>query len=211
MASCHHTSRSAFQSTSWPVRRTTSTLRTDGASATASSTAGLSAIWEPRRFWPSVVITTLLWADLENRFVWVVLAVTIGFGVIGWVDDYRKVVNRDPKGLSAKTKFFYQSLIGVVAAYVIAFSTNLPAQTEFLERIEIRYGSFQHEVRIIPARTQMQQQPGTDGVVVAQPYCGARGFRGGRGRDQIRERVGSRVGAWRARECFARVERHAAL
>ena len=80
----------------------------------------------------AVGITTLLWADLENRFVWVVLAVTLGFGAIGWVDDYRKVVNRDPKGLSAKVKFFYQSLIGVVAAYVIAFSTNLPAQTEFI-------------------------------------------------------------------------------
>ncbi|NBR28864.1 MAG: phospho-N-acetylmuramoyl-pentapeptide-transferase, partial [Betaproteobacteria bacterium] len=80
----------------------------------------------------AIGITTLLWADLQNRFVWVTLAVTLGFGMIGWVDDFRKVVNRDPKGLSAKTKFFYQSLIGVVAAYVIAFSTNLPAQTEFI-------------------------------------------------------------------------------
>ena len=80
----------------------------------------------------AIGITTLLWADLENRFVWVTLAVTLGFGAIGWVDDYRKVVNRDPKGLSARTKFFYQSLIGMVAAYVIAFSTNLPAQTEFI-------------------------------------------------------------------------------
>ena len=80
----------------------------------------------------AVGITTLLWSDLENRFVWVVLAVTLGFGAIGWVDDYRKVVNRDPKGLSARAKFFYQSLIGVGAAYVITFSTNLPAQTEFI-------------------------------------------------------------------------------
>ena len=80
----------------------------------------------------AIGITTLLWADLENRFVWVVLTVTLGFGAIGWVDDYRKVVNRDPKGLSAKSKFFYQSLIGVIAAYVIAYSTNLSAQTEFI-------------------------------------------------------------------------------
>jgi len=80
----------------------------------------------------SIVITTLLWADLENRFVWVVLAVTLGFGAIGWVDDYRKVVHRNPKGLSARVKFFWQSVIGVTAACVIAFSTNLPAQTEFI-------------------------------------------------------------------------------
>ena len=80
----------------------------------------------------SIVVTTLLWADLQNRFVWVVLAVTIGFGAIGWVDDFRKVVHRNPKGLSAKTKYFWQSVIGIVAACVIAFSTNLPAQTEFI-------------------------------------------------------------------------------
>ncbi len=80
----------------------------------------------------SVVITTLLWADLENRFVWVVLAVTIGFGVIGWVDDFRKVVHRNPKGLSARAKFFWQSVVGLTAACAIAFTTNLPAQTEFI-------------------------------------------------------------------------------
>src|SRR5437870_10549542 len=56
----------------------------------------------------SIVITTLLWADLRNRFVWVVLLVTLGFGAIGWVDDYQKVVHRDPKGLSVRTKFVWQ-------------------------------------------------------------------------------------------------------
>jgi len=80
----------------------------------------------------SVVVTTLLWGDLTNRFVWVVLGVTIAFGAIGWIDDYRKVVHRNPKGLSAKTKFFWQSVFGVAAACFIAFSTNLPAQTEFI-------------------------------------------------------------------------------
>src|SRR5438477_6467839 len=54
----------------------------------------------------AIVVTTLLWADLQNRLVWIVLVVTLGFGAIGWVDDYRKVVNRRSKGLSAKTKFF---------------------------------------------------------------------------------------------------------
>jgi phospho-N-acetylmuramoyl-pentapeptide-transferase len=80
----------------------------------------------------SVVVTTLLWADLSNRFVWVVLWVTVAFGAIGWIDDYRKVVHRNPKGLSARAKFFWQSVFGVTAAWYIAFSTNLPAQTAFI-------------------------------------------------------------------------------
>ncbi len=80
----------------------------------------------------SVALTTLLWADLRNRFVWVVLVVTLGFGLIGWVDDYRKVVQRNPSGLSAKAKFFWQSVIGLAAALFLAFSTTLPAQTIFI-------------------------------------------------------------------------------
>src|SRR5438105_12288299 len=54
----------------------------------------------------SIVVTTLLWADLRNRFVWVVLLVMLGYGAIGWIDDYRKVVDRNPRGLSARAKFF---------------------------------------------------------------------------------------------------------
>jgi phospho-N-acetylmuramoyl-pentapeptide-transferase len=80
----------------------------------------------------SIAVTTLLWGDLSNRFVWVVLVVTLGFGAVGWVDDWRKVVQRNPKGLSAKTKFFWQSVIGLAAACFIAFSTQLPAQTQFI-------------------------------------------------------------------------------
>ena len=52
----------------------------------------------------SIAVSTLLWADLSNRFVWVVLFTTVGFGAVGWVDDYRKVVHKNPKGLSAKAK-----------------------------------------------------------------------------------------------------------
>ncbi len=80
----------------------------------------------------SITVTTLLWADLENRLVWIVLWVMIGFGAIGWVDDYRKVVARNPKGLSARSKFFWQSVIGGAAACYLAFYTNLPAQTQFI-------------------------------------------------------------------------------
>jgi phospho-N-acetylmuramoyl-pentapeptide-transferase len=75
----------------------------------------------------SILTATLLWADLSNRFVWAVLVVTFGFGAIGWVDDYRKVVKNNPKGLSAKAKFFWQSLIGLAAAVYLAFAVSASA------------------------------------------------------------------------------------
>jgi phospho-N-acetylmuramoyl-pentapeptide-transferase len=81
----------------------------------------------------SIIVTTLLWADLRNRFVWVVLLVTLGFGTVGWVDDYRKVVQRNPKGLSAGKKLVLQSLIGLVAAIYLAFSVSAPSTSQFLQ------------------------------------------------------------------------------
>jgi len=80
----------------------------------------------------SIAVTTVLWADLRNRYVWVVLVVTLGFGIVGWIDDYRKVVHRNPKGISARTKFFWQSAIGLAAAVYLATSATLPAQTELI-------------------------------------------------------------------------------
>src|SRR5512139_4244090 len=80
----------------------------------------------------SVAVTTLLWADIENRYVWICLATTLGFGAIGWVDDWRKVVHRNPKGLSARAKFFWQSVIALVAVAVLAWSAKLPQQTELI-------------------------------------------------------------------------------
>jgi len=81
----------------------------------------------------SILITTLLWGDLTNRFVWVVLVVTFGFGAIGWIDDYRKVVRNNPKGLSARAKFFWQSLIGLVAATYLAFAVSAPSTAKVLD------------------------------------------------------------------------------
>ncbi len=75
----------------------------------------------------SIGVSTLLWADWTNRFVWVVLLVTFGFGWIGWVDDYKKVVYRDPEGMSARKKFFWQALIGLVAAVYLTFAVSAPA------------------------------------------------------------------------------------
>lgn len=74
--------------------------------------------------------STLLWADLSNRFVWVVLIVTLGFGWIGWVDDYRKVVRRDPEGMPARQKFFWQAIIGLLASIYLAFAISAPANTD---------------------------------------------------------------------------------
>ena len=81
----------------------------------------------------SIAISTLLWTDLSNRFVWVVLIVTLGFGAIGWVDDYRKVVFKDPKGMSSKEKYFWQSVIGLFAAVYLAFSVSTPSTAQFFD------------------------------------------------------------------------------
>jgi len=89
----------------------------------------------------SILITTLLWGDLSNRFVWVVLVVTFGFGAIGWVDDYRKVVKNNPKGLSPKAKFFWQSLIGLVAAVYLAFAVSAPSTAKVLDLFMAWVGS----------------------------------------------------------------------
>jgi phospho-N-acetylmuramoyl-pentapeptide-transferase len=67
----------------------------------------------------AIAVSTVLWADLENMFVWVVLFVTLSFGVIGYVDDYKKLVLQDPKGISAKQKLFWQSAVAIIAAVAL--------------------------------------------------------------------------------------------
>lgn len=80
----------------------------------------------------AITASTLLWADLGNEFVWVVLLTALGFGVIGWVDDWRKVVHCNPKGLSAKEKYFWQSLIGFSVAVYLFGSATLPQETTLI-------------------------------------------------------------------------------
>ncbi len=82
----------------------------------------------------AIGLSTLLWFDWANRFVWIVMIVTTGFGAIGWVDDWRKVVLKDPEGMPSREKYFWQSIIGLIAAIYLAFSVS---ETNNLRVIEL--------------------------------------------------------------------------
>ena len=81
----------------------------------------------------AIGISTLLWFDLSNRFVWIVLIVTLGFGAIGWADDWRKVVLKDPEGMRSREKYFWQSMIGLVAALYLVFSISESSNLRVLQ------------------------------------------------------------------------------
>ena len=81
----------------------------------------------------SIGISTLLWFDWSNRFVWIVMVVTLGFGAIGWVDDWRKVVDKNPEGMRSREKFFWQTVIGLIAALYLAFSVSETSNIRVLE------------------------------------------------------------------------------
>jgi phospho-N-acetylmuramoyl-pentapeptide-transferase len=81
----------------------------------------------------SIAIATLLWFDLSNRFVWIVLIVTLGFGAVGWADDWRKVVRKDPEGMPSREKYLWQSLIGLLAALYLVFSISESSNYKVLE------------------------------------------------------------------------------
>jgi len=94
----------------------------------------------------SIVISTLLWADLANRYVWVVILVTLAFGLIGWIDDYRKLVLQDSAGLPARWKYLGQSLVGLAVAVFLYLTADVPAATElivpFFKGVAIPLGVF---------------------------------------------------------------------
>ena len=81
----------------------------------------------------AIALSTLLWVDLSNRFVWIVLLVTLGFGVIGWVDDWRKVVRKDPEGMPSGEKYLWQSIIGLLAALYLVFSISEVSNLRVME------------------------------------------------------------------------------
>jgi phospho-N-acetylmuramoyl-pentapeptide-transferase len=82
----------------------------------------------------AIAVSTLLWFDWTNRFVWVVMLVTFGFGAIGWADDWRKVVKKDPEGMRSREKYVWQSLIGLLAAFYLTFAVS---ENSFMRVLEL--------------------------------------------------------------------------
>lgn len=80
----------------------------------------------------SVIVSAVLWSDWDSRYAWLLIVMTLGFGAIGFVDDYKKVVYKDPKGLASRWKYFWQSVLGLLAAYLMFQWAYLPAHTELL-------------------------------------------------------------------------------
>lgn len=80
----------------------------------------------------AILSSALLWGDLRNRYIWVVLLVTLAYGVIGFIDDYKKIMLRNSAGLSARQKFLWQSLVGLGAAIFLYVTASLPAETQFI-------------------------------------------------------------------------------
>ncbi len=94
----------------------------------------------------SIFFSTLLWADWSNHYIWTVMGVTFAFGSVGWVDDYRKVVEKNSRGLPAKWKYFWQSIIAIAAALFLYWSATNPVETElivpFFKDIAVQLGVF---------------------------------------------------------------------
>ena len=133
----------------WFIRRLTElrigqSVRTDGPqshlSKSGTPTMGGALILS------AIFISTLLWADLSNRYVWVVLIVTAIFGAVGWVDDYRKVAKRDSRGLPGRWKYFWQSIAGFGAAIFLYCTAQSPAETQlfipFFKHVALDLGIF---------------------------------------------------------------------
>ena len=111
----------------WVIRRLTELkigqpIRTDGIQAhlVKSGTPTMGGVL----ILIGIGVSTLLWFDWSNRFVWIVMVVTLGFGAIGWADDWRKVVGKDPEGMRSREKYFWQSVIGLLAALYLVFSIS---------------------------------------------------------------------------------------
>ncbi|MBK1643364.1 phospho-N-acetylmuramoyl-pentapeptide-transferase [Thiocapsa imhoffii] len=121
----------------------------------------------------AVGISTLLWADLENRYVWIVLLTTLAFGAIGLVDDYKKLVMRDPRGLAARWKYLWQTVAGFAAAIALYVTAGSPAETEllipYLKDVSIQLGPwfilFTYFV-IVGSSNAVNLTDGLDGLAV---------------------------------------------
>ncbi|MAN50977.1 MULTISPECIES: phospho-N-acetylmuramoyl-pentapeptide-transferase [unclassified Marinimicrobium] len=121
----------------------------------------------------AIFISTLLWTDLSNRYVWVVLVVTGIFGAVGWVDDYRKVVQSNSRGLPARWKYFWQSVAGVGAALFLYYTAVLPAETQlfvpFFKNVALDLGVFYLVITyfvIVGSSNAVNLTDGLDGLAI---------------------------------------------
>jgi phospho-N-acetylmuramoyl-pentapeptide-transferase len=121
----------------------------------------------------SIALTTLLWADLTNRYVLVVLGVMLGFGAIGWVDDYRKLIRKNSKGLPARWKYLWQSLLGITAALVLYHTAHSPVETQlvipFFKTLILQLGVFYVVLAyfvIVGASNAVNLTDGLDGLAI---------------------------------------------
>lgn len=121
----------------------------------------------------AIFISTLLWTDLSNRYVWVVLAVTGIFGAVGWVDDYRKVVQSNSRGLPARWKYFWQSVAGLGAALILYYTAVLPAETQlfvpFFKNVALDLGLFYLVITyfvIVGSSNAVNLTDGLDGLAI---------------------------------------------
>ena len=121
----------------------------------------------------AIIVSTLLWSDLSNRYVWVVLLVTFGFGMIGFVDDYRKVVEKNSRGLPVHWKYFWQSVAGLAVAVYLYIYAVLPAETQlivpFFKRVIIDLGIFYIVLAycvVVGASNAVNITDGLDGLAI---------------------------------------------
>ena len=131
----------------------------------------------------AMAVSTLLWGDLSNHYVWIVLIVTLGFGAIGWVDDYRKVVEKNPRGLPARWKYFWQSVIGlsasvvlyVTAASEVETSLTLPLLKDFVLPLGAFYVVLSYLV-IVGSSNAVNLTDGLDGLAIMPTVMVAMGL-----------------------------------
>ena len=121
----------------------------------------------------AIGISTLLWSDLTNHYMWVVLVVTLLFGLIGWVDDYKKLVKKDSRGLIARYKYFWQSVVGLAAAIVLYSLASSPVETQlivpFFKDVAITLGPFYLLVvyfTVVGASNAVNLTDGLDGLAI---------------------------------------------
>lgn len=121
----------------------------------------------------AIFISSLLWSDLSNRYVWVVLIVTFVFGAVGFVDDYRKVIEKDTRGLPARWKYFWQSVAGLGAAIYLYANAQTPAETQliipFFKHVMLDMGLFYIVLTycvIVGASNAVNLTDGLDGLAI---------------------------------------------